>query len=322
MALDIASIKKAADVAVKSVDTGNMHEAKSTERSLPASGRALARLVGVIEIGEHEVTGGPNIAPKIKDRIRYVFELFGKKYPNYKLDDGTEIPQRVSRSITNSRHEKSTQYAWVSAMDPEKKYSHPIQMIGDSFIVVIEHKVVPDGSTIAYIKSVEQAQKEDLDTGEITPIEAPEPLSDYMIFMWENPSLEMWNSLYIPGEFDGRSRNIFQNMISEAVNFEGSPAAAMLAKAIEDGENVTGVNDDEADQPADGSATPQEPATTGNSAQAVDDLDDVDAGVDVPKKKPAPKPEPVGGSQGENTSSNSPLQGKAAERLASLMGTT
>lgn len=330
MAINIDAIKKAANAAVDKSNVGNMHESKSTERSLPAQGKALARLVGVVEIGEHEVNSGPNIAPKIKNRIRYVFELFGKKYPRHELDDGTVIPQRLSRSITNSRHEKSTQYAWVSAMDPAKQYNHPIQMIGDSFIVHIEHKQVPDGTTIAYIKAVEEATHEDLDTGEVTKMEAPEPVSDYMIFLWSNPSLEMWNSLYIPGEFDGRSRNIFQDMITNALNFEGSPAALMLQEAITNGEHVTGLEESSSEEsqnaeepakqedpapqpepapqptPTTETTTPQSAESTQASAETDDDEETVS---------------PQAGTDTSEGSDNQP-QGKVANRLATLMGTT
>lgn len=333
MSIDINKIKKAATAAVEGAgNQPNMHDAKASTYTPPAAGKALARLVGVVEVGEHEITGGPKNIPKIKDRIRYIFELFGKKYPRQVAEDGTEYPVRLSRTITNSRHEKSTQYEWVSNMDPEKKYSHPVQMIGDSFIVDIEHKEFPDGVR-AFIKSVGPAEKEDLDSGEKTPIVAPEPLSELMIFLWSNPSLEMWNSLYIPGEFDNRSKNVLQEMVTTALNFDGSPAAVMLNKALENGEVVKGLNWEEGGESGEGAKAPA-PAPAAAPAPAVSTgLDDDDDGVTetttADTSKPATKKETKVKKEAETegepedaapTTRKPAMNAKAADRLAALIG--
>jgi len=49
------------------------------------------------------------------------------------------------------------------------------------------------------------------------------------MFLWNSPELEDWNALYIGGTTDdGKSKNFIQDAILAAVDYHGSPLAALL----------------------------------------------------------------------------------------------
>jgi hypothetical protein len=52
----------------------------------------------------------------------------------------------------------------------------------------------------------------------------------FKLFLWERPTKECWDSLYIDGtnETTGKSKNFIQNKCLSAKNFPGSPLEAML----------------------------------------------------------------------------------------------
>lgn len=73
------------------------------------------------------------------------------------------------------------------------------------------------------------------------PIPAPEVLSELRLFLWDFPTKPMWDSLYIPGEYEERkdektgkviapakSKNVIQEKIKSALNWVGSPMHELL----------------------------------------------------------------------------------------------
>ena len=86
--------------------------------------------------------------------------------------------------------------------------------------------------------------KEDPETGETTKIKVPElvgGLASRKIFLWDQPSIECWDSLFIEGERDeikdgketGKkvSKNWIQETILKATNFKGSALDVLLQGA-------------------------------------------------------------------------------------------
>lgn len=70
--------------------------------------------------------------------------------------------------------------------------------------------------------------KFDPNTG--APYEVPElDTSRVNIFLWNKPTIETWNALYIDGTNDkGKSKNFIQDKIQSAVDFEDSPLCMLL----------------------------------------------------------------------------------------------
>jgi len=56
--------------------------------------------------------------------------------------------------------------------------------------------------------------------------EAPDDM--YRLFLWRRPTKEAWDSLYIEGEYEGKSKNRIQEQILAALDFQGSPLQQLL----------------------------------------------------------------------------------------------
>ena len=103
------------------------------------------------------------------------------------------------------------------------------QLLGDTFLVKI--KQVPKSKTDPKIVS-----RIDLD-GFLPPLDPvtrqPYPIAEapddmYRLFLWSRPTKEAWDSLYIEGEYEGKSKNRIQEQILAALDFQGSPLQQLL----------------------------------------------------------------------------------------------
>jgi hypothetical protein len=53
------------------------------------------------------------------------------------------------------------------------------------------------------------------------------------MFLWDYPSKEAWDSLFIEGTWDdGKSKNMLQELCMSATNFDGSPLQQMLMGGV------------------------------------------------------------------------------------------
>lgn len=101
----------------------------------------------------------------------------------------------------------------------------------------------------------------------------PDAISDLRLFLFNHPSPECWNSLYIEGEREVKddkgnvigkeSKNFIQESIRSAVNFHGSPVEAMLAAISTPQVPTAGENASQAD-----SLAPAQAPDPAKSAQA------------------------------------------------------
>jgi len=62
--------------------------------------------------------------------------------------------------------------------------------------------------------------------------------------VWDAATKEMWDSLFIDGEYeDGKTKNVFQEIITKAKNFPGSPIHSILQGVYGDEDDVDGTNE-------------------------------------------------------------------------------
>ena len=102
----------------------------------------------------------------------------------------------------------------------------------------------------------------------------------FKLFLWERPTKECWDSLYIDGtnETTGKSKNFIQNKCLSAKNFPGSPLEAMLMglgmpTLAADCDNPDADSHEEPAQEATSAAVPAIPAATPTVPTApVDDM--------------------------------------------------
>lgn len=111
---------------------------------------------------------------------------------------------------------------------------HAAQKLGTAWVVPVEQHTSKAGkvSNIIDYALLRPLPKFDPDTG--APIAIPElNLDDVKVFLWNNPTKETWDSLFIEGtRDDGKSKNFIQEDIMQAADFEGSPLQQMLTGGI------------------------------------------------------------------------------------------
>ena len=301
----------------------------------PAEGLARMRLVGYVELGDQvEMYMG---SPRVRPKVDLTFELSGKKHPPIELEDGTIVPRRVKITLTHSLSERATLYKLFKVMNHTGEASHMAQLLGEPFLGrIFHHTFQKDGRdvTIARLKpkggdySIQPPYQEDVDTGEIKEVKIAEPISKPMLFFWETPSMEQWESLYIPGQWEGnRSKNVIQETIRSAVNWPESPMYELLVESDADEEDYSPLepryhldDEDTAAAPAKGkksSVEDDEPAPKKAAKKAkpapVDDDEDEDEPAPPPKAKKAVKPAPVDDDEDEDEPAPPPKAKKAVK---------
>lgn len=117
---------------------------------------------------------------------------------------------------------------------------HAAQKLGTAWVVPVDQHTSGSGTVINIIDyaTMRPLPKFDPNTGE--PIVLPElDPDDVRVFLWNNPTKETWDSLYIDGQKeDGTSKNFIQEDIMKAVDFEGSPLQQMLSGGIPSPESL------------------------------------------------------------------------------------
>ena len=242
---DFTSI--ADEVAAVQADA-NVAKAGGGNYTPPPKGLARLRFIGYIELGKHvkKVKGKPD---KNEDQAWLIFELSGKGYEPKVLEDGTKIPFRITVKLNKSLNEKATYYKLFKRMNYEQKATHFIQLLGQGYLGNVGHFEIPakeaggqptiianfrddSGNLTIRPPRVETMDEESGDVI-IKSVPVPDAIGDQRCFVWDaKPEWfdKMWPSIYIPDDDEPaeegkekRSRNVYQNTIKAALNFEGSP---------------------------------------------------------------------------------------------------
>ena len=274
---DFTSI--ADEVAAVQADA-NVAKAGGGDYTPPPKGLARLRLVGYIELGQHvkKITGKPD---KKEDQAWLIFELSGKGYEPKELEDGTKIPMRITVKLNKSLNEKATYYKLFKRMNYEQKATHFIQLLGQGYLGNVGHFEIPakeaggQPTIIANFRddsgnlTIRPPRIEAMDetTGDVVTksVPVPEAIGEQRCFVWDaKPEWfdKMWPSIYIPDGDDEpaeegkekRSRNVYQNTIKAALNFEGSPIHQYLQSkgadlGIPDAEDAKGGKGSDAGTP-------------------------------------------------------------------------
>ena len=213
----------AQDVAESGIDLNEAVKGGGGGRLLP-EGYAFGRLVEYIEFGNQpQEFQGQAKAPALEFTLG--FALTGQGYQN---DDGTPYVVRTYNTAL-SRNEKARAFKLFKALNWKGTAKSFAQLLGDTFLVKI--KQVPKSRTDPKIVS-----RIDLD-GFLPPLDPvtrqPYPIAEapddmYRLFLWSRPTKEAWDSLYIEGEYEGKSKNRIQEQILAALDFQGSPLQQLL----------------------------------------------------------------------------------------------
>lgn len=259
------------DLIKRAAERENHSEARSGgdfERSVAAKGKTVGRLIEYVELGVQKQKPWQGKPRASKDTVRVTFELLGKKNIREIDVDGKtrEIADRISITTNKSMHPKASFFKLFKKMQYGRdSITHMAQMLGEAFNIEITHnEVTKDGTTTVYANMQDEdgtyligaPVREIFDAdGEVTSIEKKpvrEELSDLRVFIWDEPTKETWDSLFIDGEREvkdekGKTKNVSKNWIQEMIlnaeNFEGSPLELM----IEGGESLPDDLDEDED---------------------------------------------------------------------------
>lgn len=210
----------------------------------PAAGPALCRLVGYIELGKQK--GTFKGAPTIKDKVRLIFELVGKRHAT--AED--EQPHRITVDETFSLNEKANYFKLFNRMNYKQDAQHMVQLVGEGFKCEVVHDKWTDRqgkertdavlrNAGGYTISPPRKEDEDSETGWVD-VAVPPARSTPRVFLWNYCDLEQWGGLFIEGEYPERknekgevtapakSKNVLQAKVMAATNFVGSPIHTLL----------------------------------------------------------------------------------------------
>lgn len=210
----------------------------------PAAGIAHARLIGYFELGKHTEK---NMKDQDVDRekVDLVFELSGPNHPAREFE-GVKIPQRITVRETKSLSEEADFFKLFGSMNYAGKGRHMAQLLGQSFLVEIFHKE-SKGKVCANLKgphgyNVTGPFYQDPLTGKTRKIDVDPAMTELRFFIWDTADEEMWDSIYIEGTFEerrdaegrvispARSKNVFQETIKSAVNWQDHPLSGRLLR--------------------------------------------------------------------------------------------
>ena len=276
-----------AKAASEGADQTKSQAGGGTDIAPAAEGPCLMRFIGYVELGKQK--GTFKGAPTVKEKVRLIFELTGKRHQPVELPNGDKLPYRVTVEENYSLNEKASFFKIFQRMNYRQDAQHIVQLLGEGFKGEIHHRKWtgkdnkerievtlkgPGGYTIAPPRK----EDEDSETGYVA-VAVPEATSPIRCFLWEQADLNQWASLFIDGEYPERkddkgnvtapakSKNVFQNTIKNAVNFKGSPIYTLLA-ASGQSLDIPKIDEQEEDEGNDGQQTPNQTGATGTSGVA------------------------------------------------------
>jgi len=225
------------------------------ENEPPAAGKTVARLVEYIEFGLQEQKFNGQAKDPARN-LHITFELLGpKNIREIELADGTKkkLADRVTIRLTKGSrvNEKSTFFKVFNLLRYGRKdITHMSQMLGEAFVVEVHHsKPAESGPTKGRVYANLRQNKEDGGnftifppyqedalTGEKKPYKVAQPIGDMRLFVWDDPTKDTWDCLFIDGTRTVRagdleqqvSKNWIQEAMLRSLDFEGSPLEAFL----------------------------------------------------------------------------------------------
>lgn len=255
----------------------------------PNAGTCIATLVGYIELGKRKKAGYKGAADKVVRKARWIFELAGGTNPHTTTEEGTKIAKRITVHTWlpepgKKASDKSGFFKLFSALNADKQAKIPAQLLGKHVkVIVTQEKFTPDGGEEIVFGSIGTAQEgfrispaqidlvdeAGMPTGQFKLIGAPEVVSSQRCFLWDYANQQMWDSLFIDGEYDevkdektgkvtrpAKSKNVIQEEIRKALDWNGSPMQIILAaggeldtEELEGGDAPAGGGDTASDDP-------------------------------------------------------------------------
>ena len=216
------------------------------KREPARAGVALLRLLDYIEVGVFESKTAGYKPQKI---CKLTFEL---NHPDHMitLDNGDKIPGILTVQVPYAGKKGSYYRNLFDKMNYTGSKTHFSQMLGDAFLGELFHTVVDEGTDkeVTYVNlndpsrawTIGAPRQNNVIEGTVTEIPVPELHGTPRLFLWENAGTtdamiqEMWDSIFMEGEFNGESKNWIQDSISSEKNLEwtGSRTQSIVENGV------------------------------------------------------------------------------------------
>lgn len=240
-----------AELAAMAAETEDQTEVVTTsfDNDPPPAGVTVGRFIEYIELGKHD---GGQYQGKPKPDAEYVRISFELLHPNKNIHEyehegekkvrADRVSIRIAKKLSDKAKFKKLFNAMTYGRDSIK---HMAQMLGEAFIITIYHNIVEkEGVKKTYVNidndgvyGVKAPFVEDPLEGTRKDVPVREPISPLRLFLWQNPTKETWDSLYIDGtrevkkdggEVEHVSKNWLQESILDAKNYKGSALEALI----------------------------------------------------------------------------------------------
>lgn len=228
----------------------------------PAAGVCIATLIGYIELGRRIKKGFKGAADKKVRKARWIFELAGGVNPHTKNDEGVVFVKRITVHTWlpekgKQASDKSGFYKLFSALNADKAAKIPAQLLGKHVKVIVSaEEFTPEGGgdPIKYGSigtaqegfrispaQIDLTDEAGMPTGQVKLIPAPEVISSQRCFLWDYANQQMWDSLFIEGEYEAveaadgkaarpaKTKNVIQEEIKLALDWKESPMYEILS---------------------------------------------------------------------------------------------
>lgn len=220
----------------------------------PPAGVTIGRFIEYIEIGKQKQADYQGKKKPDAECVRLTFELLHpkKNLHEYEVEGEKRVrADRVSIRVSKKMSDKAKFKKLFNAMTYGRdSVKHMAQMLGEAFIITIYHNVVEkDGKKNTYVNldndgtygiSAPFVTDPLEDTKTAVPVQ--DAISPLRLFLFNNPTKETWDSLFIDGtrerKLDGGavehvSKNWLQELILSATNYTGSAVEALLGGVAE-----------------------------------------------------------------------------------------
>lgn len=244
------SLKELANLAAQTEDQTEV-QTSNFDNSPPEAGVTIGRFIEYIEIGKHSQNDYAGKPKPPADYVRVTFELLHpkKNIVEYEHEGEKRIRgEYITLKLTKKLGDKAKFKKLFNAMTYGRAdIKHMAQMLGEAFVITIIHNTVKgtggqpdkvyanidkDGAYMVGAPFVTDPLE-----GTKTEVPVREPIRPLRLFLFDNPTKETWDSLFIDGtrkvKKDGGeevevSKNWLQETIMSALNYEGSALQAML----------------------------------------------------------------------------------------------
>lgn len=243
------SIEQLMDAAEAGEDQSEVTAGGDFVYELPVEGVTVGRMIEYIELGKQPQKPYQGKAKPPCEVIRITMELLSPA-KNIKEIEVNGEKMLVAEYITLQMAKKLGEKARFKKLYNKLVYGRPIKhlarLLGDAFVITIVHNTVKkEGQPDKKYANIEKDGEWligapfalDAITGAKTAYNIPANMHPLKIFLWDNPTKETWDSLFIDGtreqkNADGTitqvSKNWLQEMILSATDYQGSKLQLLL----------------------------------------------------------------------------------------------